>query len=150
MKVSGVKSHKAVSPVFPFTGETTEIEKNEKIFRAHYDDLIEEDMNEYVEGKMREITELGNKLCEKADMAQFNRYKALIKDLMSFTVSNGYKFFKSNSFDSRGRGKIYGLIKKVNDKLDEMTRTILDEERDNIDFVASINDIRGLLVDMFL
>lgn len=149
MKVESVKS-KTVTPMFPFTSETTETETEGKVFRAQYDELLEEDAAEYIEGKMREITELGNKLCEKADMAQLNRYKSLIRELMNFAVSNSYKFTKSNNFDSRGRGKVYGLIKKVNEKLDKLTNTFLNDERDNIDIVASVNDIRGLLVDMFL
>lgn len=149
MKVSNVKS-KTVMPLFPFMPETTEVESGEKVFRAQYDNLLEQESVEYIEGKMREITELGNKLCEKADMAQLNRYKALIRDLMNYTVSNGYRFSKSGGFDSRGRGKIYGLIKKVNEKLDELTNAFLHEESDNIDIVASVNDIRGLLVDMLL
>lgn len=149
MKVTSVKS-KAVTPMFPFTAEVPETEAEGRVFRAQYDQLLEQEDNEYIEGKMKEITELGNKLCEKADMAQLNRYKSLIREFMNYAVSNGYKFSKSNSFDSRGRGKVYGLIKKVNQKLDELTNAFLSDERDNIDVVASVNDIRGLLVDMFL
>ena len=149
MKVSSVKS-KAVNPVFPHVAETTEVQSNEKVFRAQYNELIDEEATEYITGKMREIMELGDKLCEKADMAQLNRYKGLIRELMNFTVSNGYRFSKSNSFDGRGRGRVFGLIKRVNEKLDELTSMFLDEERDNIAVVASINDIRGLLVDTFL
>ena len=149
MKVGNVKA-KTVAPIFPFSAETAEVETEGKVFRAQYNELIEEDVTEYIEGKIIQITELGNELCEKADMAKLNRYKGLIKELINFTVSNGYKFSKSNNFDSRGRGRVYGLIKKVNEKLDDLTRAVLDEERDNIDIVASVNDIRGILVDMLL
>ncbi|MBQ9624710.1 MAG: YaaR family protein [Clostridia bacterium] len=150
MKISNVKSKTVASPIFNVSVETNEVESTEKLFRAHFDDILEQDAIDFVEGKMREINEVGEKLCEKADIALLNRYKGLIQELMRYTVSNGYKFSKSNSFDARGRGKVYGLIKKVNNKLEELTEMVLDEERDNLEVVASINDIRGMLVDMLM
>lgn len=149
MKVQKLNT-KAVVPTFSHGVETVDTEDTDIVFRAKLDDMVHQDSTEFVQEKMRQISELGDKLCEKADIAQLNKYKGLIKELVDYTVSNGFKFSKSSSFDARGRGKVYGLIKKVNEKLDDLTREILEEESDNIQIVASINDIRGLLVDMMM
>lgn len=149
MKVQNVETNRVIAP-FAHGLEVVEPESSDVVFRARLDDAVQQDGAEYVQGKMQEITEMGDRLGEKADIGMLNKYKSLIKELMDYTVSNGFKFTKSSSFDSRGRGKVFGIVKKVNEKLNQLTKDILEEEKDNIDVVASINDIRGLLVDMFL
>ena len=38
----------------------------------------------------------------------------------------------------------------VNEKLDMLTKKVLEKEKENIDLLNDIDDIRGLLVDMYL
>lgn len=130
--------------------ETSEEEVTQKLFHRELNQVLEGEEQAYLDEKIQQITEQGNKLCEKADLAQLNKYKEMIRELIHHTVNNGYQFSKSNRFDSRGRGKVYALIKKVNVKLDDLTQQVLSDEKENIDLVAQVNDIRGLLVDMFL
>ncbi len=123
---------------------------NESTFKMSLDNVEQEQDIHYFEDKLEEITKQGELLCEKADIAQLNKYKGLIQDLVKYTVNKSFKFTKSNTFDSRGRSKVFALINEVDSRLNNMTKQILEEERENIDLVASVNDIRGLLVDIFL
>jgi uncharacterized protein YaaR (DUF327 family) len=69
--------------------------------------------------------------------------------LLNETVSNGFVFEKEGKLGVNGRSKIFATIKKINDKLDEMTQQLLEDEKKNINLLDDIDDIRGLLVDMY-
>ena len=101
---------------------------------------------ELVEG----ITRQGRVLSERADIREFVKYRELISGLMHEVVSGAYSFCKKNTFDARGRHRIYAVVHKVNAKLDELAKEVLKEQQDNLRILEDIEDIRGLLVDMLL
>ena len=78
------------------------------------------------------------------------QYRTLISELLDEVVSNAYAFQKENSFDSRGRPRVYSLIRKVNDKLEELAKEILSDNQDSIKIISKIDDIRGLIIDVLL
>jgi uncharacterized protein YaaR (DUF327 family) len=40
------------------------------------------------------------------------------------------------------------VIRSINEKLEELTREMLSEQRDNIRILQMVDDIRGLLMDL--
>jgi uncharacterized protein YaaR (DUF327 family) len=45
---------------------------------------------------------------------------------------------------------VYAVVKRINQKLDEMTAEVLREQTDNIRLLSIVDDIRGMLVDLLL
>lgn len=104
----------------------------------------------HIEGLIGEIEKQGQRLAERADMTEMQKYREMITKLMNETVSNGFAFHKEGKIGMNGRSKIFAMIKTVDERLDAMTKKVLEKEKDNIDLVNDIDDIRGLLVDMYL
>ncbi len=104
----------------------------------------------HIADSIDKIYEQGKRLSEKADLKELHIYKEMIKELVSETVSNAYEFTKSSQFGGRGRNKVYAIINKVDEKLDEMTQMVLNKEKDNIELLSMVDDIKGMLVDMLL
>ena len=77
-------------------------------------------------------------------------YRRLIAELLDVTASNAYVCTKTSAFDTKGRRNVFVLIKKVNDRLEEMAQEILSEQKDNIRLLEMVDDIRGLLLDILL
>ena len=96
------------------------------------------------------ISRQGQLVTQRADIRELQKYRMMITELLNETVSNSYAFHKENSFDGRGRPRIYAMIRQINEKLDQMTTNILNEQTDQIQLLNCVDDIRGLLVDMFL
>ncbi|MDR0819813.1 MAG: YaaR family protein [Oscillospiraceae bacterium] len=105
----------------------------------------EDELNQMV----AKIDEQGKRLSEHIDVAEFARYRALIKEFLDDLVSNGYEFEKDNAFDGRGRHRFLVTIKTVNEKLDELGKEIMTEQADNLSVLDAVDDIRGLIVDIF-
>ena len=51
--------------------------------------------------------------------------------------------------DRRGRHRVYGIIRKVDELLDELAQELVKDEQDNIAILNKIDEIRGLLLDVF-
>nr|WP_307993210.1 YaaR family protein [uncultured Niameybacter sp.] len=94
------------------------------------------------------ITEQGNKLSEHMDIRDMKVYRAMISEFMNEIVSNSHKFSRENFLDRRGRHRVYGIVRVVNDKVDELAKELLKVEKDKIDILDRIGEIQGLLLDL--
>ncbi len=57
--------------------------------------------------------------------------------------------FKIKNITNWKRHKEYVLIEKINEKLELLTKYILEKENENINLLATLDEIRGLLVDLY-
>ena len=111
-----------------------------------------EDRNvvERLREKANEIAAQGEKLADRVDIRELRVYKKLISDFMDEAVGNSRKFSKQSFLDRRGRHKVYAVIKKVNDELDELTLEVLRDEKDRIKILKKLDDIKGLILDILM
>ena len=77
------------------------------------------------------------------------KYRSLIKEFMNEIVNRSHKFSRENFLDRRGRHRVYGIIRLVDEKLDELAQELVKDERDTISILAKVGEIRGLLLDIF-
>ena len=68
---------------------------------------------------------------------------------MNEVVSRSHKFSRENFLDRKGRHRVYGIIRQVDDTLDELARELVKDEKDHIAVLNKIDEIRGLILDIF-
>ena len=68
---------------------------------------------------------------------------------MNEVVNHSHKFSRENFLDRRGRHRVYGIIRLVDEKLDELAQELVKDERDNIAVLGLVGEIRGLILDIF-
>ncbi len=98
---------------------------------------------------MEEIVMQGDKIVKRMDVRDMRRYRTLIKEFMNEIVNRSHKFSRENFLDRRGRHRVYGIIRLVDEKLDELAQELVSEECDKIAILAKVDEIRGLLLDIF-
>ncbi len=98
---------------------------------------------------MEQITMQGEKLAKHRDVKDMRKYRGLIKDFMNEIVSRSHEFSRENFLDRRGRHRVYGIIRLVDQTLDELAKELVKDEQDNIAILGKIGEIRGLLLDIF-
>jgi uncharacterized protein YaaR (DUF327 family) len=98
---------------------------------------------------MEEIVMQGDKLVKRTDIRDMKKYRTLIKEFMNEIVNRSHKFSRENFLDRRGRHRVYGIIRLVDQKLDELAQDLVSEEKDSISILAKVDEIRGLLLDIF-
>ncbi|OGO79100.1 MAG: hypothetical protein A2Y23_10320 [Clostridiales bacterium GWB2_37_7] len=110
----------------------------------------EADLDTRLNKLMSEINRQGEQLGKNMDIKELKQYKKLITEFMDEVVNSSLKYSKHNQFDRRGRHKVYALVKKVNAKVEELSREFIKEERDNIKILESIGTIKGILLDIYM
>lgn len=121
-----------------------------KTFRRELTELSKENHQKYITSLIEEINVQGDKISKKADLSEIQKYRELIGKLIKENVNNAFSFEKNNKFDARGRNKSFAIIKNINKKLDELTAGVIEQESENIKIADLVDDIRGLLVDLFM
>ena len=67
---------------------------------------------------------------------------------MNEIVNRSHKFSRENFLDRKGRHRVYGIIRRVDDALDELAQELLKDEKDHLSILAKVGEIRGLLLDI--
>lgn len=129
--------------------EADGMRNSELVFKRQLTNETKSAYMNHIEELVRDIEEQGVRLGKKADMAEMQKYREMITKLLNETVSNGFAFEKEGKMGFNGRSKIFVVIKNINTKIDEMTKKVLEDEKDNLNLLNDIDDIRGLLVDMY-
>lgn len=111
--------------------------------------IEEAGLQERLNTMMQEITMQGNKIAKRMDVRDMKRYRSMIKEFMNEIVSRSHSFSRENFLDRRGRHRVYGIIRLVDETLDELAQELVKDEKDHISILGKIGEIRGLLLDIF-
>ena len=110
--------------------------------------IEEKDLQEKLGNMMQEITEQGEKIAKHMDIKDMRKYRELVKGFLNEVVNRSHKFSRENFLDRRGRHRVYGIVKLVDKNLDELAGELVKEEKNHLEIVGRIDDIRGLLLDI--
>ena len=109
----------------------------------------EQELQTRLTSLMEEITMQGDKLAKKRDVRDMKRYRGLIKEFMNEIINRSHSFSRENCLDRKGRHRVYGIIRLVDENLDELARELMKDEKDHLAILSRIGEIRGLLLDIF-
>ncbi len=125
-------------------------QENDGNFKFALTSRIEEaGLQERLNTMMQEITMQGNKIAKRMDVKDMKRYRSMIKEFMNEIVSRSHSFARENFLDRRGRHRVYGIIRLVDETLDELAQELVKDEKDHLTILGKIGEIRGLLLDIF-
>jgi uncharacterized protein len=151
MKISDVISHPtAIANLNAKEDRRNELNSNKASFAQTLQKKGEVDLDTRLARLMSQINQQGEQLGKNMDIKELKQYKRLITEFMDEVVNSSLKYTKQNQFDRRGRHKVYAMVKKVNAKVEELSREFLKEEKDNIKILDSIGTIKGMLLDIYM
>lgn len=110
--------------------------------------IKEADLQAKISGLINEISEQGKKISKKTDIRDMRRYRELIKSFLNEVVFRSHQFSRENFLDRRGRHRVYGIVKLIDENLDELAEELLKDEKDNLLILNKVDEIRGLLMDI--
>ena len=129
--------------------QTQTVQQADETFRFILESSIEDaGLAERLNLMMQEITMQGDKIVKRVDVKDMRKYRSLIKEFMNEIVNRSHKFSRENFLDRRGRHRVYGIIRLVDEKLDELAKELVKEQTDRIAILAKIGEIQGLLLDI--
>ncbi|GHV09933.1 hypothetical protein FACS1894217_15000 [Clostridia bacterium] len=96
------------------------------------------------------IAKQGAVVAKRCDMLEMKKYREMVIEYMNEAVRFTFEFRKQSTLDARGRHRLYATIKRINKRLEDLTRELLDGQSDNLSVMNSIDEIRGMLLDLIL
>ena len=110
--------------------------------------ITDADLQAKVDELLNDITAQGNRLAEHMDIRDMKRYRGRIKDFLNEVVYRSHRFSRENFLDRKGRHRVYGIIRLIDQNLDELASELVEDEKDHISILERIGEIKGLLLDI--
>lgn len=109
---------------------------------------------ENYKGKLEQLAqkvfEQGKVVEKRMSIEELLIYKRLVSEFMNEFLSNSHKFLKQSVLDRRGRYRVYSIIKKINQHLDQLAEDMLSSQKDNLKVLKRLDDIKGLILDLLM
>ena len=112
--------------------------------------ISEQQLQERLSGLMADIVTSGERIKKHMDVRDMRKYRELIKSFLNEVVNRSHGFSREIFLDRRGMHRVYGIIRLIDQNLDELAQQLIAEEKDAIAILNSVDEIRGLLMDIFL
>lgn len=126
---------------------------NKKVLKEKVDSFSKEMDSSLSNRSKKDLKELMDSIKKKGDRVVLTKthgdvmeYKSLVKEYLNKVMDNMYELNKCyDTFNSR----YYLTVETIDKKLQELTNNILGNEKDNISILTTIDEIQGLLLDVY-
>lgn len=143
MRISGLESK----------DNKNNIAGNVKVNRNKVDNLNSEIDNRFSDKSKKDLKELldsikkkGNKVVVTKEYSDVVEYKKLVKQYLNKVLDDIYSLNKfSDAFNSR----YYLTVDTIDQKLKDLTNQVIGSEKDNLSIVTTIDEIQGLILDVY-
>jgi uncharacterized protein YaaR (DUF327 family) len=123
---------------------------NESDFMKELDSATEEQVKKSLDVLVEEIAAQASLLAKHRTFGELDRYKKMVKDFMQQAIQKIYAVKVSDSSKLMiKRKKVYVLVERVNAELEDLAKKLIDQQAETLDLLASLDRIRGILVDMY-
>ena len=146
-KIADVKGNNPAMQPSPMR-KNKEVQRQE--FKSKFDKIKSDQVKDKLKGLYDKISEQSDKIGDKLYLKDVMEYKKLVKEFLDVAVNNSHAFSKENFLDKRGRHRVYGIVKNVDKELSSLTSEFLKQEVDRLSVVKKLDDIKGMLLDVFM
>ncbi len=98
---------------------------------------------------LEEIDECACKLKESPVYGNLLRYKKMVRVLLLFLIEETYHVLEQSCYDPQGRRRLFLLVERIDGQLEQLTQDFLKEQLDRLELVSRLDEIRGLLLDLY-
>lgn len=139
MKIQGVNSNRMVG--MKDNRIQTKNDFSDNLMKS-YQSATKEELENYI----KEIKKKGSRLAATKSYFDVKNYKETIKKYLKTVVEYTYSLNKNLGF---WENQYYSTVDTINEKLEELTKEILKEEKEKLKISSAIDNIQGLLVDIY-
>lgn len=130
---------------------TTEIKREKKVnlkkdFSQSFNHAKDRRTDEEFKKMIKGIKVKGERLSISKSYADVIAYKKMIKEYLKEVLENMYKIEKDISF---WQTQYFVTVEIIDEKLDELTKVLMSNEKESLNIAATIDDIQGMIVDIY-
>ncbi|ODA42544.1 YaaR family protein [Desulfosporosinus sp. BG] len=91
----------------------------------------------------------GKKLAQSLSIRDLKDFRNMVKSFVRSTFGQSRQIQENSLWDSQGRPKVMARIAKIDRSLEELGNQLLDQQAKPLEVLTKIDEIRGLIVDLF-
>jgi uncharacterized protein YaaR (DUF327 family) len=95
------------------------------------------------------IDEAAEALRRSVTLRNLKRYKELVREFIRLLTARAYTVHREAGFDRYGHRRLYTIVAKIDAELEALTREVMEAQSDQLDWVSRLDEIRGLLLDIY-
>ncbi|KGR76550.1 YaaR family protein [Ureibacillus manganicus] len=97
-----------------------------------------------------DISSAGERVAKSRNLRELARFKMLIKRFLQEAVKYGLEMKQSHTWNRYGEGRRLKVVETIDEKLVELAEDLLNEEKETIDLLDKIGEIKGLLINLYM
>ncbi len=117
-----------------------------KDFSHSFNQQRQKKSEEQLKKMIDDIKTRGSRLITTKTYVDVVMYKKMIKEYLESILEFMYETKKDISF---WQTQYYVTVDTIDNKLEELTQALLSDEKDNINIVAAVDEIQGMIVDIY-
>ncbi len=98
---------------------------------------------------LSQVDEAAKKMLTQPSMETLRSYRAAVRDFLKEAIPGSYRMKGESRWDRRGNRRLFCVVQKINQKLEELTAAVLQKNAKPMELMAKVDEIRGLLVDLY-
>ena len=106
-------------------------------------DMAKKDQRK-IEEMLDKIKDAGERLKITKTKEDILEYKLQIQAYLAFVLENFYRIRQDYEM-----GRLLIRVEVINKKIEELTEALLEQQKTNFEFVGKIDEITGLLLDLY-
>jgi len=99
---------------------------------------------------LHQINSMSEELKKAPTPSGIKKYRRLVASFIKEAMSQTYQLNEETHWDRSGNRKSLVTVKNINKALEELTDEVMNREKKQIDLVAKLDEIRGMLLDLYL
>lgn len=120
---------------------------NKNEFLSSFNDAYRSSQKQEMDVYINRIKNIGTQIISTQNYSDVVNYKKVIKEYLKDIVDYTYSLNKNTSF---WQSQYFTTVETINSKLEELTKNVLSEQKNNIDIASSIEGIQGLIIDIYI
>lgn len=144
MRVS--KSRRREGPQSPKKSEQTSLPRG-----LSFPELLEVERFEHFDlaQALGEVDELARRLRESPVYGNLLRYRRGVRSILRYLVRRCYTVEESSFYDPQGRRRLMVLVESVDHELEALAKDFLNDQTTSLHLASRLDEIRGLLLDLY-
>ncbi len=118
-------------------------------FLTALQETMDERDEEYLARSFAAIDEAAEALRRSVTLRNLKRYKELVREFIRMLTARAYAVQREAGFDRYGHRRLYTIVARINAQLEALTREIMEAQSDQLEWVSRLDEIRGLLLDIY-
>ncbi|MER1959111.1 MAG: YaaR family protein [Solibacillus sp.] len=97
-----------------------------------------------------DISAAGDRVARSRNLRELARFKMLVKRFLQEAVDYGLEMKQSHTWNRFGEGRRLKIVETIDEHLVELAEDLLNEEKESIELLAKIGEIKGLLINLYM